>query len=106
MTPETRRRIYIKLENVSYWLNETKYAQDFKRNKNKPLRQFTACPKSIVIIEQGLKKEDALMYPVLEKAALEICTCHPGVTADDLMDHLERNTQPKIYNQENFNAQP
>ena len=88
MTPETRQSIYKKLENVSYWLNETKYAQDFKRNGNKALKQYAPCPKSIVIIEQGLKKQDALMYPVLEKSSYEICVCHSGVTADDLMDHI------------------
>lgn len=88
VTLETRRRVYEQLENVSYWLNETKYAQDVAKSRTGKLKQYTACPKSIVIIEQGLKKEDALMYPVLEKAAYEVCACHSSVTADDLMDHI------------------
>lgn len=81
--------IYRKLENVSYWLNETKYLQDFLRNHNKPLRQFTPCPKSVTIIEKGLKNPDALLWPTLELAALEVCACHPGVTCDDLLSHLD-----------------
>ena len=97
MTPTQRRRmIYIKLENVSYWLNETKYAADFKRNNNRHLKQFTPCPKSVVIIKEGLYKEDALMLPVLEKAALEICTCHPGVTWEDLLDHIRHRIDPDL----------
>lgn len=89
-------RVYIKLENVSYWLNETKYAQDFKAAGSpwRGLKQFTPCPKSVVIIKEGLRKEDALMLPVLEKAALEPCTCHPGITSDDLLDHIRHRTDP------------
>ncbi len=76
--------VYRKLDNVAFNLNAGAYRQQM-HGRTRPLRHFNPCPKATTITA-ALAQPGTLFGPTLDLAALVPCSCHPGLTSDDMFN--------------------
>ena len=74
---------YDRLQNCAHRLNYDAHKQQMK-GRSKRLRQFTPCAKSLRIIE--CMNEDGHIGVALMEAAQIPCSCHSGLTEEQLVD--------------------
>lgn len=83
--------VYDKIQNACFQLNADAYAK--QSGKNKKLRQFTPCAKSIVLLE--CLREETHFGTAMSIAARTSCDCHNGLSEQGLWDMCFDDTAKK-----------
>jgi hypothetical protein len=76
---------YDKIQNLAYWLNYHAYIQQQGKQPRRPIKQFSPCPRSTIVI-QG-QRDQRPLFDILNEAYLEFCTCHSSITIDDMFNY-------------------